>query len=250
LELSWSTFALEAVNFLVLVWILKHFLYKPVLEMIARRRAAIDQTLEEADRRHAEARALEEQSRERLAAWEREREEARDALNAEIATERTRRLEEVQQAAAEARRKADVVAERERAEADRRREEAAVASGLAFTSRLLERLAGPELEARLIRMAVEDLQGLSDADREAIGEAVAGAEGAPVVTTAFALPDDIRKTLTGALAPVVGRDCADCAFREDSALVAGVRVSVGPWVLKANLADELDFFRGTDGATG
>jgi len=59
LELNWTTFALEAVNFLVLVWILKRFLYKPVLGVIARRRAAIDRALEEAQTRHAEAQALE-----------------------------------------------------------------------------------------------------------------------------------------------------------------------------------------------
>ena len=37
MELNWTTFALEAVNFMVLVWILKRFLYKPVLAAIAQR---------------------------------------------------------------------------------------------------------------------------------------------------------------------------------------------------------------------
>jgi len=48
LELSWSTFLLEIINFLVLVWILKHFLYKPVLDVIARRRSGIEKTLADA----------------------------------------------------------------------------------------------------------------------------------------------------------------------------------------------------------
>ena len=39
---------LEVVNFLVLVWMLKRFLYKPVLEAIAQRKAAIDKTLSDA----------------------------------------------------------------------------------------------------------------------------------------------------------------------------------------------------------
>ena len=42
MELSWSTFILEAINFLVLVWILKRFLYKPVLDVIERRKAGIE----------------------------------------------------------------------------------------------------------------------------------------------------------------------------------------------------------------
>ena len=41
MELNWTTLILEIVNFLILVWILKHFLYRPVLRVIEERRAGI-----------------------------------------------------------------------------------------------------------------------------------------------------------------------------------------------------------------
>ena len=41
MELSGSTFVLEIINFLILVWILKRFLYKPVLGVIAKRRKSM-----------------------------------------------------------------------------------------------------------------------------------------------------------------------------------------------------------------
>ncbi|WP_054775053.1 hypothetical protein [Methylogaea oryzae] len=44
MELDWSTIALEIVNFLILVWLLKRLLYKPVQDIIAQRRAAIEAT--------------------------------------------------------------------------------------------------------------------------------------------------------------------------------------------------------------
>jgi len=37
-------------------------------------------------------------------------------------------------------------------------------------------------------------------------------------------------------------DGAVVQFGEDSRLRAGLRISIGPWVLRANLADELEFF--------
>ena len=37
MQLNWSTFVLEIINFLILVWVLKRFLYKPVLAAIAQR---------------------------------------------------------------------------------------------------------------------------------------------------------------------------------------------------------------------
>ena len=39
MELDWTTFILEIINFLVLVWILHRFLYQPVMNVIAQRRA-------------------------------------------------------------------------------------------------------------------------------------------------------------------------------------------------------------------
>ena len=39
MELDWTTFVLEVINFLVLVWILRRYLYRPVLNTLAARKA-------------------------------------------------------------------------------------------------------------------------------------------------------------------------------------------------------------------
>ena len=66
MEFSLSTFVLELINFLVLVWILKRFLYRPVLDIIARRREQIDATMAEAKRIEDNAQALKQKYDERL----------------------------------------------------------------------------------------------------------------------------------------------------------------------------------------
>jgi F-type H+-transporting ATPase subunit b len=96
LELSWSTILLEIINFLVLVWILKRFLYKPVLAVIARRRAGIEDRLAETQRLHDEADALKAEYENRLSDWDHERRQARDALTQELDAERARQLAELQ----------------------------------------------------------------------------------------------------------------------------------------------------------
>lgn len=42
MHFDWSTLALQTVNFAILVWLLRRFLYRPVLRMIDARRAEID----------------------------------------------------------------------------------------------------------------------------------------------------------------------------------------------------------------
>ena len=49
MNIDWTSFSLEIINFLVLVWLLKHFLYKPVMDIIGRRQALIAEDLSKAE---------------------------------------------------------------------------------------------------------------------------------------------------------------------------------------------------------
>ena len=55
MELTWTTFLLEVINFLVLVWLLKRLFYAPVMRAIAARRAAVEKTLADAEATKREA---------------------------------------------------------------------------------------------------------------------------------------------------------------------------------------------------
>eukprot|EP00906_Rhabdomonas_costata_P005328 RCo008000 len=90
---DWTTFSLEIINFLVLVWILKRFLYQPVLKTIAERRSGIERTLQNAQEKETSAFTLKTQYESRLADWEQEKLATRAHLSAEIAAERQRQME-------------------------------------------------------------------------------------------------------------------------------------------------------------
>ena len=49
MEIDSTSFVLEIINFLVLVWLLKHFLYRPVLDIIAKRQQQIADDLARAE---------------------------------------------------------------------------------------------------------------------------------------------------------------------------------------------------------
>ena len=241
MELNWSTFLLEMVNFLVLVWILKRFLYKPVLDVIARRRAEIERRLGEAETRHAEAAALEQQYEGRLADWERERRQAREALARELEEERTRRLEAMEQALEKEEEKRRVAEEHRRAETAREAETAAIAQGALFATRLLEGGAGPETERHLAAMLVDELARLPPERLAALRNSHGRPAGEILVESAYTLPDEERGRLEAALAPLVAPG-TPMRFTRNSALLAGLQVTIGAWVIAANLRDELRGF--------
>jgi F-type H+-transporting ATPase subunit b len=241
LELSWSTFLLEIINFLVLAWILKRFLYRPVLDVIARRRAGIEKTLSDAEARHDEAQVLREQYEQRLTRWEDERRQGRAELQHEIEEERARRMEELQDLLVTERKKAQVIEQRELAEALRRNEATALAHGARFASRLLGYASGPELEARLLELLLDEIGTLSTERLEALRRGIGEPASDVVIATAFPLADVQRARLTEALTTALAMEVSP-RYEEDSELLAGLSVSIGSWTLGANLRDELKGF--------
>jgi len=241
MQFNWTTFALEILNFLILVWILKRFLYQPVLQAITRRKTVIEQTLADATKEKTDALALEQQYRTRLDAWEQEKAELRERMLGEVRVEREHHFAELQEALARERERNRVLDERRAQDLERQLADRARAKGAAFVARLLGRLAMPGLEARLIDVAIEDLRALSDQQREAIRGAAANPDVAVNITTAFPLPDEQRRRVESALNEVAGKAVAP-VYAQDAKLQAGLRACVGPWILQASLEDELKFF--------
>ena len=66
MHLDWWTIALQTINFAVLVWLLRRFLYKPVLRLIDARKA-------EVQHQYDDAKAIEDKAKAHLAAIEAER---------------------------------------------------------------------------------------------------------------------------------------------------------------------------------
>lgn len=240
MELNWTTFALEIVNFLALLWILQRFLYRPVLATLAERRAGIERSLTQARVAEAGAAALKIQFERRLADWEQEKTVARARFDAELASERARQMEVLSR---------DLAAERERSAAQDahrqetlRRELAAQASTQAreFASVLLGKLAGADLEARLVELFVDELAALPEARLTPLRAGQNG-NGRGVVTSAYPLAEAQRQQLSSAIDARLGMH-GQLEFVEDGKLLAGVRLSLGAWQLDFSLAGELAVF--------
>ena len=241
MELSWSTFLLEIINFLVLVWILKRFLYKPVLDVIARRRAGIEKSLADAKMLNDDAEALQTRYRGRLADWEQERQQAREQLARELEEQRAQRLAALQSELEQEREKTRVAEARRQADAMYKAEETALIQASRFASRVLGQVAGPELEAKLLELVIDELPQLSAERIAALHSSWGQTSEAIVVASAFPLSDSQRQKLHKALIATTGSDLP-LHFEQNAELLAGVRITIGAWVLGANLKDELRSF--------
>ena len=146
MELSWPTFILEIVNFLVLVWILKRFLYKPILQAIGQRKALIEKNLADAEARQVVAEVLKQQFQKRLTDWENEKEKLRTEVLEEMAARRAHLLAALDESLKQERDKSRVLEERHLDELRSNAEAAGIAAGVHSSARVLDRAAGPALK--------------------------------------------------------------------------------------------------------
>jgi F-type H+-transporting ATPase subunit b len=243
MQIDTTSFILQLVNFVVLVWILHRFLYRPVLAAIDHRRAAIDKTMSDARSVREEAERLRGQFEGRLADWERERLKARSALETELTTLRSKGLADAAQAVERERDRLAALQAKQEADWKRDTEQRALDQAAAFAARLLERIADHALDERLVEVFADDLTGWPTEKIDPLAEAARATGGRVSVLSARPLPDAARARLARVLSERLRIECRP-EYAVDEALVAGVSVTVGPWVLQANLRDELRVFSG------
>lgn len=240
MSFDWSTFILEIINFLVLVWLLKHFLYRPVLSMVERRQQAVQKTLQDAQAARDEAGKLQADYQSRNAQWQTEVAQHRQALDGEIEAERQHRLQALAMELAAERKRQETLRQQEQALHEKSLQMRAASQSAQFAARLLQRLATPALDRCILDVALDDLAALPVDRHEALHAALAGANEI-VISSNAALAAEERTRLEKALAGF-GTPVPAIRYDQDPSLIAGLRISIGAWELDASLEGELRGF--------
>ncbi|PQA89570.1 F0F1 ATP synthase subunit delta [Hyphococcus luteus] len=239
MEINWVTVAAQIVNFLVLVWLLKRFLYGPVTRAMERRQKRVRDRLQEAESMRGKA----EQERDALKAerdaLDRKREEmlsearaAADKLRHEL-EKQTRESVDAERAAWFARLSGD----RQEVLSDIRRR--AGEEFFAIARAAFRDLADDRLEARMIAAFAEKLRALPEETLEKLKSAVRRETSSAQIESAFPLEAEDREAIELALKDILQADVsADYVQRED--LIAGIRLRLDSQVVEWGLDSYLD----------
>src|SRR5580698_278918 len=97
--IDWFTVCAQAVNFLILVWLLKRFLYQPILVAIDAREKRIAAELADADAKKSEAQKERDEFQRKNQEFDQQRAAILSKATDEAKTERQRLVEEARKAA-------------------------------------------------------------------------------------------------------------------------------------------------------
>ena len=160
--IDWFTVAAQVVNFLILVWLLKRFLYKPILHAIDAREQRIALALADADAKKAEAQQERDEFQHKNAVFDQQRAGLLSQATDKAHAERQRLLDEARQDSDILRAERQDALKREQqslnAEIARRTREEV----FAIARKALTDLAGKSLEASMSEVFARRLRALND----------------------------------------------------------------------------------------
>jgi F-type H+-transporting ATPase subunit b len=237
MRVDWWTLALQAANFLVLVWLLQHFLYRPVQGIITERQQQAHNMLADANAAKAAADELRAQLEEQRAAIDRDRHQVMEEAHATA-------KEEAASLLASARGDADKLVAEERQRLEQERADAAdalrleaIELGVAIARRLLAGADDASLDRVFLERVLARLQALAEPERAALIDRLAQGDVVLVVTAA---PLDLagRVDFTDRLSTLLGAD-TKIQFADDPTLLAGAELHFPHTVLHHSWRDSL-----------
>ena len=235
--IDWFTVGAQALNFLILVWLLKRFLYKPILHALDARESRIAKELADADAQREDARQERDAFQHKNAEFDRQRAALMSTASTEAKAERHRLIDD-------ARRDAEHLRATQR-EAWQRDQQAlnddmirrAQREVFAITGKTLTDLAGTSLEARMCEMFARRVRALEGEPKEQLAAALATASEPPLVRSAFDLPAESRAAIQQAIEETFA--ATPVRFETAPDLIGGVELTVNGQKVAWSIADYL-----------
>lgn len=236
--IDWFTVIAQVVNFLILVWLMKRFLYTPILDAIDAREQRIAAGLANALTTQAEAERRLDEYNEKNEAFERQRKALFNTATLEAQVERQRLLAAARKAHEELRLRQQEAMNNDflnRKDEIMRRTREEV---FAITRKTLADLAAESLERRMVETFIRRCRTLDEGERKGLQTAFVAAAGPGLVRSTFSLPAEQQQELAQAIRKTFGFT-GQIQFETSPDLVSGIALSINGYEVSWTIADYL-----------
>ena len=186
--INWFTVLAQAINFLILVWLLTRFLYKPILHAIDEREKGIAAQLAQAEAKVSEAQKERDDFQHKNEAFDQQRASLLAKATDEAKAERQRLIDEARKDADALRAKRQAALQNEQRNLSQDIIRLTQKQVFAITRKTLTDLAGTSLEERMGDVLVGRVRALTGPAREQLEAAFKSSDHRVSVHSTFELP--------------------------------------------------------------
>jgi F-type H+-transporting ATPase subunit b len=236
--IDWFTVGAQALNFIILVWLLKRFLYKPILNAVDAREKRIAAELADADEKKTEAQRERDEFQRKSKEFDQQRAVLLTKATDEAKVERQRLLDDARKAADALSAKRQEVLRSDAHNLNRGIRRRTQQEVFAIARKALTDLAATSLEERMCEVFTRRLRTIDGKAKERLGEALKTASEPALLRSAFDLPAAQRAAIQKALNETFSAD-VHVRFETAPDLVSGVELSTNGLKIAWNIADYL-----------
>lgn len=240
MQIDWFTFTAQIINFLILLWLLRKFLYDPLLNVMKDREEKISSRLEEArikleeaERRSKEYQKKLDELEKQKSAWREEAKEEAESFKLELMQESRNEVEQV-------RSKWIKSVEKEKKMFLDELEEQSFEKIMDVVEHMVSDLADRTLEKQAINRFINRIKEMKDDERKQMIDAVDTNQ--LEVATAFPTEEKDRKEIDAAIRRLLDSE-KGCRYTHDPELGFGIEVRSNGWKIGWNMKGYLEELR-------
>ena len=236
--IDWFTVGAQAINFIILVWLLKRFLYKPILDAVDAREKRVATELADADAKKAEAEKERDEFQHKNEKFDQQRAALLSKATEEAKAERQRLLGEARQAADALSAKRQETLRSDAHNLNQAISRRARQEVFAIARKALTDLASTSLEQQLAEVFTHRLREMDGKAKAGLAGALLSASDPALVRSAFDLPEEQRTAIQNALNETFS---AEIRIRFETApdLVSGIELTTNGQKVAWSIADYL-----------
>lgn len=239
MEINWFTVIAQIVNFLILVWLLKRFLYKPVLNAIDAREKKISAQLKDAAAKKAEANKEQEVFRKKNEDFDKERVTKMNKVREEVDSEKQRLFEEVREEATTMRSKYDALLKHQEQEISDTLKSKTKEEVFAIAGKTLADLANTNLEEQVINVFIKRIRELEDENKSRLKNALNNEHRSISIKSTFELSSTSKQELEKAIEKITEQK-NNFQYLLQPELVSGIEIDTESYQLSWNIDSYLD----------
>lgn len=238
MTIDWFTVIAQAINFILLLYLMKRFLYKPILNAIDKRESHIAQALADAEMKKIAAESQKEEYTLKTDNLNRQRAAFLEKAQKDGDAEMVRLLQEAREKAdalGKVRKKLLVTEQANVREAVSRKIQHEI---LATTRNILKELAAASLEERVVDVFTQRLRDLDASSKTAMTSALKKEPGAIVVRTSLDLSPEQRIAIESSLEDLLGSQ-PKVSFESSPDLINGIELGFNGYKVAWSVDDYL-----------
>lgn len=236
--IDWFTVCAQVINFLILVWLLKRFLYRPILNAIDAREKRIALALADADSKKTEAKNERDEFQHKNAEFEQQRAALLDKVTEEVNAERQRLLDEARLEACKLSAKRQETLRNDAHSLNQAIISRTQYEVFSIARKALTDLASTSLEERLAEVFTRRLREMDEQTKKGLGNSLKTAAEPAFVRSAFELPATQRTAIQNALNETFSAEIPLC-FEIAPDLISGIELSTNGQKVAWSIADYL-----------